>query len=154
MARIEVADVQAWVEVTKFTVKEPLPTTDANLLGQIETETVSRLSGTYAEEYPTWIDHTSTPPIVKVIIAKLFAAWMYRKAYSESLAEEDAAYAAKLEMNAEMLISGLIDGTIDIPGGGSDVGPVFYPTDASSAMRSTRADPSLGPSKFSMGMTF
>lgn len=154
MARIVVADAQAWVEGTKFTIKDPLPNTDANMLAQIETETIARVSGAYAEEYLTWTDNTNTPDLIKVIISKSFVAWMYRKAYSESLAEEDAAYAAKLEMNAEMLITGLIDGTIDIPGGGSDIGPVFYPTDASSAMRPTPSDPSLGPAKFSMGMTF
>ena len=154
MARILVEDAQAWVEGTKFTIPDPLPSTDANLLGQIEAEVIGRVSSAYADEYPTWTDSTNTPALVKVAIAKMFVAWMYRKQYSEDLGEEDAAYAAKLEMNAESIISGLTDGTIDIPGGGTDIGPIFYPTDASSAMVPTHDDPSLGPAKFSMGMVF
>lgn len=156
MARVLAADVQAWLELTKFTVTDPIAGTNLNQLLQIETEIISRVAGTYPTDYLTWTNDTNTPALIKVAIAKMFAAWLYRKQYSEDLPEDDAVYAAKLEANAEMLVSGIIDGTIDIPGvtTPSAVGPTFYPTDASSAMEPTRDDPSLGPEKFSMGMRF
>jgi hypothetical protein len=61
-----------------------------------------------------------------------------------------------LKENAGMLIQGLIDGTIEIPGvpPTSSPNPSFYPNDASSALEPTLEDPSLGPARFSMGKVF
>lgn len=155
MARITEADAQGWVEGTKFTIQVPFSVTAAEQLSQIETEVLGRVSAAYpAATVATWVDELTTPELVKVAIAKLFVAWMYRKQYSESIVDTDASYAALLEANAETIIMGLADGTIPIPGVTSNIGPVFYPTDASSAMSPTRDDPSLGPAKFSMGMVF
>lgn len=153
MARITVADAQAWVESTKFTIAD-LTGTNGDLLSQIEEEVIARVASAYPTEYTNWTTDANTPKLIKVAIAKLFIAWMYRRQYSESIPEDDAAYAALLENNAELIIQGIVDGTIDIPAVPSSVGPVFYPTDASSAMAPTRDDPSLGPPKFSMGMVF
>ena len=150
MARITPDDAQGWGESTKL----DLSTLDASLLNQLEEEVLSRLNSVYITS--SWLDSNTTPSLVKVIISKLYVAWFYDRAYSENQVEGND-YAVMLRANAEMLMSGLIDGTIDIPGvpvAGSGLGPAFYPNDASSAMVPTPEDPSLGPAYFSMGKTF
>jgi hypothetical protein len=147
-------EVQAWVEATKFTIVSIATSPNVDLLTEIEEEVVVRI-GTGAYDISTWTDATTTPKIVRVAIAKKFVAWMYRRQYSESMLEDDATYAALLDANAELIISGLVDGSIEIPGITVLTGvPSFYPTDASSALLPTFEDPSLGPNKFSMGTTF
>jgi len=148
MARIILADAQGWAESTKLT----LPSLDSALLNQIEAEVLARLNPTY--DTTIWLDATTTPLVVKVIIAKLYVAWIYDRQYSENQ-QQGNDYAAMLRINAEMLITGLIAGTIDIPGV-NPVGniPSFYPNDLSSATDTTPEDPSLGPAKFSMGKMF
>lgn len=149
MARITLQYAQGWAEPTKLT----LSALDVALLEQIEAEILARLSVGYVTT--TWITPATTPILIQVIIAKTYVSWIYDRQYSENQ-EEGNDYAALLRQNAEMLISGLIDGIIDIPGipsTGSGT-PGFYPNDASSAMEPTFDDPSLGPAKFSMGKVF
>lgn len=149
MARITLADAQGWAENTKL----PLPSLDVSLLGQIETEVLSRVGS--ATSTTTWIDELSTPSLIKVIIAKTYVAWIYDRAYSENQTDGNE-YAAMLRANAELLIAGILDGTIDIPGAevSGSGSPAYYPNDASSALEPTPDDPSLGPAKFSMGKMF
>lgn len=150
MARITPVDAQGWAESTKLN----LSTLDGSLLDQMETEVLSRLASAY--DTTLWIDPASTPKVVKVIISKLYVAWFYDRQYSENQ-EQGNDYAAMLRTNAEMLITGLLDGTISIPGVtpvGSAGGAAFYPNDNSSALAPTPDDPSLGPAKFSMGKIF
>lgn len=150
MALITPNDAQGWAESTKLN----LSALDVSLLGQIETEVISRLNSIYNTS--AWLTPTTTPSVVKVIIAKNYVAWFYDRQYSENQ-DQGNDYAAMLRSNAEMLMSGLIDGTIEIPGEtptGAGSGASFYPNDASSAMEPTFADPSLGPAKFSMGKVF
>jgi len=150
MALITPSDAQGWAESTKLN----LSALDVSLLGQIETEVLARISSIYATT--AWLDPSTTPVLIKVIIAKTYVAWVYDRAYSENQ-EEGNDYAAMLRANAELLITGLIDGTIDIPGEtptGAGSGPGYYPNDASSAQEPTFDDPSLGPAKFSMGKVF
>jgi hypothetical protein len=149
MARITVEEVRGWVEVSKLNVQD----LDLNFLPQLETEILAKLGTVY--DTTTWIDPGTTPDLVRVIITKLYAGWIYDRAYSENQAESNP-YAAMLKENAGMLIAGLIDGTIEIPGvpATSNPGPSFYPNDASSALEATYDDPSLGPARFSMGRVF
>jgi hypothetical protein len=143
-------DAQGWAESTKLVVSS----LDASLLEQIESEIIARLNSIY--NTTAWTTPNTTPRVVKTIIAKTYVAWFYDRQYSENQ-EQGNDYAAMLRQNAEMLMSGLIDGTIDIPGEtpqGAGSGPSFYPNDASSAMEPTFDDPSLGPAKFSMGKMF
>lgn len=153
MARITLVEAQAWVEATKFTISSISTSPNVDLLAEIEEEIIARVNSAY--DTSTWVDETSTPKIVRVAIAKKFVAWAYRRAYSESLPDSDAAYSTLLDVNAEIIIQGIVDGSIEIPGIPVVIGePAFYPTDASSAQEPTVADPSLGPSKFSMGQVF
>jgi len=147
MSRITVAEAKAWADGTKLTIS----TLDADLLDHLEEETIRQLTGFDAT---TWVDATTTPKLVRTIIAKLYVAWLYDRQYSEDI-DQGSNYADRLKTNANNLIAGLIAGTIELPGvldvSGS---PTFYPTDASSAMTATTDDPSLGPAAFSMGMRF
>jgi hypothetical protein len=150
MARITLNGAQGWADRSKLT----LSTLDLHLLDSIETEVISRLSSAY--DTTTWLNADNTPAIVQVVICKYYVSWIYERAYSENQ-DSGSDYAAMLRVNAEMLISGLLDGTIDIPGVtpiGSGGGPAYYPNDASSALEPTFDDMSLGPAKFSMGKVF
>lgn len=153
MARIALTEAQAWVEATKFTIIAINTSPNSDLLAQIEEEIVARVASTF--DTSTWVDQNTTPRLVRTAIAKKFVAWMYRRQYSESLSDADASYAALLEANSETIVSGLVDGSIELPGITSTTDePGFYPTDQSSLMEPTFDDPSLGPAKFSMGMVF
>lgn len=152
MARITQAQAQAWAEATKFTIASIATAPNSDLLAQLESEIIARISSSV--DTSGWTDATNTPVLVQTAIAKLFVAWAYRRAYSESISDTDAAYAAKLEANSELIVQGIVDGTIEVPGTTSTAIPVFYPTDASSAMDPTFDDSSLGPNAFSMGQVF
>lgn len=151
MARISQSEAQGWAELTKLTL--PSLALDA-LLPQIETEVIARLNSIY--DTSGWTNDTTTPAIVRVVIAKMYVAYYIDRQYSENQ-DETNDYATLLRTNADMLMEGLIDGTIDIPNEtpvGAGIGPSFYPNDASSAQEPTLDDPSLGPAKFSMGKIF
>lgn len=149
MTVITVQEVRGWVETTKL----PITALDLNFLPQLEAEVFARLGPVY--DTTTWLGPDTTPMIVRVIVTKLYAAWIYDRAYSENQGVLND-YATMLRSNAEMLLTGLIDGTIEIPGTTpiSNPDPSFYPTDASSALDPTVDDPSLGPARFSMGKVF
>lgn len=149
MTVITIEDVRGWVETTKLNITS----LDLNFLPQLEAEVFARLGPVY--DTTTWLDPNSTPMIVRVIVTKYYAAWIYDRAYSENQGISNE-YAAQLRLNADMLITGLIDGTIEIPGITpiSDPNPAFYPNDASSALDPTVDDPSLGPARFSLGKVF
>jgi hypothetical protein len=141
------AEAQAWAEGTKLTIA----TLDNELELHLSTEVIDRLASAF--DTSTWVDSATTPKLVRTIISKLYVAWFYDRQYSEDI-EQGNNYADRLKANAETLIAGLIAGTIGLPGVADTVGPVFYPTDASSAQQPTVDDPSLGPAAFSMGMRF
>jgi len=148
MSRITAREAQAWVEGTKLTIS----TLDTDLLELLEEEVIQQLAS--ITDTSIWIDSTSTPRLVRVIISKMYVAWLYDRAYSEDI-EQGNNYADRLKDNAQMLMTGLLAGTIELPGVPDISGsPVFYPTDASSGMEPTSDDPSLGPAAFSMGMRF
>lgn len=149
MARITAADAQAWGERTKL----QLSTLDTDLLDQIEAEVLARLGTIY--DTSIWTGPTDTPRLIKVIISKTYVAWFYDRQYSENQ-DSGNDYAALLKENAEMLMTGLLNGTIEIPNVTATTPQVasFYPNDASSAQEPTHDDPSLGPAKFSMGKVF
>jgi hypothetical protein len=149
MVRITVEEVRGWVETSKLNVTD----LDLNFLPQLETEIFAKIGTVY--DTTTWIDPASTPALIRVIITKMYAGWIYDRAYSENQ-DESNPYAGMLKENAGMLIQGLIDGTIELPGipASSNPDPSFYPNDASSAMEPTSDDSSLGPARFSMGKVF
>lgn len=151
MARITPAEAQAWGEPTKLKIT----TLDTELLAHLEEEVLGQLAGIY--DVSTWVDNTSTPKLVRTIIAKTYVCWYYQRQYSE---DTDAGnpYAKSLATNAQMLIDGLIDGSITLPDVPTSQGQTatFYPTDESSLLdpRDFPDDPSVGPAQFSLTMRF
>lgn len=149
MPRITTNNVQAWLERAKLT----LAALDLDFLEQLEEEVLVRLAIIY--DTSVWVSPATTPLIVKTIISKKYASWHIDKAYSENQ-DEGNDYAARIDQNAEMLLTGLVGGIIEIPGitPTNPTEPSYYPNDASSAFEPTLEDPSLGPAKFSMGKVF
>lgn len=147
MARVTVEEVRAWGERTKLNID----VLDGYMLDQIETEILQRLQ--IQIDTSTWIDPATTPPLIHTIISRKYFAAVYFKAYSEDDGTTENTYANKLDASAEMLMAGILDGSIIVEGVTTDVTTIsFYPTDASSAMKPTFDDPSLGPAFFSMSM--
>jgi NADH:ubiquinone oxidoreductase subunit 4 (subunit M) len=148
MPLITAEDVQGWVDQTKLSVT----TLDLKLLPFIEEEVLARIGTVY--DTTVWVNETTTPRIVKVIISKLYAAWIYDRAYSENQSDRNM-YAQRLIDNANMLIQGILSGVIVVVGTTeTPLSASYYPTDASSAQEPTLLDPSLGPARFSLGKSF
>lgn len=149
MALISLEDVRAWVESTKISPAA----LDLDHLDQIEGEILARINSVY--DVSLWTTRATTPKLIQVIIAKTYAGWLYDKYYSENQGQPNQ-YARLVKQNAETLIKGITDGTIELPGEPAlnSQGASFYPTDASSAMEPTFDDMSLGPAKFSLGRIF
>src|SRR5258706_16279220 len=97
MTRITVEEVRGWVEVTKLNIQN----LDLDFLPQLETEVFAKLNTVY--DTTTWVDPTTTPALIRVIITKMYAGWIYDRAYSENQAESNP-YAAMLKENASMLL--------------------------------------------------
>jgi hypothetical protein len=153
MAHVTLLEVQAWLEGTKLT----LSSLDASLEEEISNQVLARLAMAYPNDYVTWTNETTTPKLVRSIIAMMYAGWFYDRQYSEN--PEDNSYADRLRAAAQSLLDGILAGTIDIieVAGLPLIGqPLFYPTDASSAPDAvpTLADPAAGPAAFSMGKIF
>jgi hypothetical protein len=154
MARISVAEVQGWLDGAKITIS----TLDADLLANLEAETLSRLASVYNTS--GWTDSTNTPKIIRTVISKYYASWLIDRFYSENTPNLSE-YAKRLCDNADMVMNGIIEGQIVVQDGtGSTVvpetsrGPSFYPTDASSSQEPTTDDMSLGGPYFSLGRSF
>ena len=149
MARVTLSEVAAWVEPAKV----PITALDAELLSQLEEEVLVQLTSQYSTS--TWTDPTTTPKIVRVIIAKIYASFHIDRAYSEN---QDGGndYAARLMTNANMLLTGLASGSIEVPDNppGNASTPSFFPTDFSSAQDPTSDNPEFGGPYFSLGRSF
>lgn len=148
MAHITLAEAQAWLEETKLT----LSVLDQELESAISLEVLSRLAIVF--DITKWTSTTVTPNLVRKIIAMMYAAAFYNRQYSEE--EGTNEYANQLRQYAMNLVKGILEGSViitdDDPTTPKDFGsPIFYPTDGSSHREPTARNPSLGPSKFSMG---
>jgi hypothetical protein len=152
MARITLVDAQAWAENTKL----PFSVLDAALLNQVEIQVIAQLQscGIDAALIATWLDTATTPELVKSIISMMYVAWYYDRQYSEEQTEGND-YAAMLRNHAQMLLQGVCDGSIEIPGAPTIAGkPAFFPTDESSAQQPTCLNPELGGPYFNMSRGF
>jgi len=154
MARVTVAEVQGWLDGAKITIT----TLDTELIANLETETLSRLASVY--DVSGWTDDTNTPKLIRTIISKYYSSWLIDRFYSENQ-DGGSDYAKRLCDNADMVMTGIIEGQITVTDGSGDPIPpdtsrsaTFYPTDASSAQLPTFDDPSLGGPYFSLGRTF
>ena len=150
MANIDIQEAQAWSEQTKLNLGTAL---DGELEASITSQVIPRIAQVY--DVSSWVDSSTTPKLVRTVIAMLYVSWIYSRQYSENVGPGVTTYADLLRQNAETLIMGIISGAIALVDAtpATDVGtPVFYPTDASTALEPTTDDPSLGPEKFTMGV--
>jgi hypothetical protein len=158
-AHITTGDIQSWLESTKLSVSSIDPSLEAQVTGEV----FGRLSTQFGQFVPLWVDPTTTPQIVRQIIAMIYAGWLYDRSYSEvETNEARVSYGAVLRTWAATLITDILSGGVIIAEtepGGPATAPVFYPTDASSTYdawvnNTDLNDQSLGPAKFGMGMVF
>lgn len=153
MARISVAEAQAWAEDSKLSITSlNLP-----LLTQAETIVLAKLGRAYdpLTVQNLWVNEATTPQIVRMLIALKYVSYFYDRQYSED--EGRNPWARRLDGISEDLLQQVMRGDIDIPEVAGVTGvaraPLFYPTDASSEETGpTTEDPSAGPPSFSMGM--
>jgi hypothetical protein len=155
VARIDVADAQAYVEKSKLTFN----TLDAGLIAMVEPIVLGQLNRAYdvSTIQNFWVNSATTPPLVRVLIALKYVSLYYDRAYSED--DGSNTWARRLDRMYNDLIDSISTGDIDIPEIVGVVGvarsPRFYPNDASTAESGpTTEDPAAGPNKFSMGMVF
>lgn len=157
-AHITTSDVQSWLETTKLSVS----TIEPNLEAQVSAEVLGKLGQTFSANVPLWVDSTTTPQIVRQVIAMYYASWIYDRAFSEVETNEAVtSYGAVLRTWATSLLNSIITGSVEILDSPANAatGPIFYPTDTSSTWEAWRIntdcnDNSLGPAKFGMGKVF
>lgn len=155
---VSVAEVQQWLETTKLTTIA----VDAQLEATAAERVLSAVARIY--DVTTWVSETTTPSLIRKIIAMLVAAWSYDRQYSEDTVE-GSAYGERLEERAMMLLQGILDGTLDL----LDIvdeptpttsGPVFHPDDSTGRTQQyDAAGHAIGgefdaDTKFQMGMRF
>lgn len=124
---VTLAEARAWGEKTKLAPawEEGF---DADLLAQVQVEVLGNVSA--VADTSTWLDSTTTPSLVKTIIAKLYVAWLIDRQYSEDADLSD--YAALLRATALSLQTAIVNSDIDLPGAGAVAGdglPGMYPLD-------------------------
>lgn len=153
-AHIGTADTKAFAESTKL----PIASIDTDMELSEASEVLGRLANTF--DTSTWVDNTTTPNLVRKIIAMRYVGSMFLRTYPEEVDAVDN-YGIWLLSQAEMLLAGLTGGSLILTEIDGDVitpttdGSIDgYPTDASSALDPTYDDPSLGGPAFSMGKVF
>lgn len=135
---VTLAQVQSWLQDTKYT----LPEVDNELEGSASDKVIGFLHQRY--DVSGWVDAASTPDLVIRLIAMLTAARTLRKAISED--DGDTLYPDWLEKRVMMMLEGLVDGSISIPGEEPDPdsplgsGPVFFPTDQATELWKEEGD--------------
>lgn len=147
---ITVQEVNGWLEKTKSLITA----LDSELAGSVTEQVFATVRQVI--DPASWIDASTTPTIIRKIIAMLYAGWYYQRTYSED--EETNSYGLLLIGQAERLLAGIASGALIIDGATPAVSvaaglgrPNYYPNDLSSSLSPTIDDPSLGGPRFTMG---
>jgi len=151
MVHITVAEANAWLESTKLN----LTNIDTAVEGHASENIISRLASVF--DTSTWINETTTPKLVRTLISMYHVSYIYDRAYADD-GENTSNYAFILRRQADLIIGGLLNGTIvleEVPDVITDLmDPVFFPNDLSSANEASSDFPSDGPPMFTMGQVF
>jgi len=141
MAHIALNDVTPFAESTKM----PIASIESVLEVSETIEVLARLSNVF--DTSTWVDDTTTPSLVRKIIAMRYISAMYLRTYAED--EDTSSYGRWLYQRSEMLLNSLASGTLILTDPDDEVveatnpaTPEFYPNDESSAETPTYEDPS------------
>jgi hypothetical protein len=147
--------VQGWLNIHKYDVG--VDQLDPVQEGLAANFVLSALEQRY--DTSTWVDEVTTPPMIVQIISMLVASYTLRKAVSED--DGVANYAGWLENRAKVLVEGLINGGLDLPGvdpdptapASSSVG--FFPTqEATDLWEDDPHDPEGAARHFDSQMVF
>jgi hypothetical protein len=144
--------VQAWLDKTKLRVSG---TDYVDLEGVARTQIYAHLTSA-GFDTSTWVTPSSTPDLIRHTVGLLVAAWLYRRTYSEDVADESA-YSNKLEAMATSVVTGITGGMVDVPGAPADIvdtAPIFYPNDQSTADEVAGTPDTTPTGAFRMGMVF
>lgn len=116
---INETDVNAWLEQQKTQVTE----IEDALAGQIADTVIGSVSQRY--RVGSWLAPESTPLLIKRIISMFYAGYFYHRTFSND--SEPGVYGDRLLADAQVLLDGVVNGTINIP---SDVSiPVLTVSD-------------------------
>jgi hypothetical protein len=154
VANFTLEEMQAWVESSRLSVT--FDDIDDDLAKQITEQVFARLGLLYTTA--SWVDETTTPQLVRSILAMQYVAWKYDAAYSVD-DEEGSNYAALLRQTSENNMLALLSGVITLPDIVSEVAgtigqPSFFPNDLSTATAPSWDFPADGPEAFNMGQVF
>jgi hypothetical protein len=126
MSNISDAEARAWADQVKL------------VLGVLDTEleesTATQVLGRVANVYDTssWISPTTTPSLIRKVIAMMYVGWYILRTYSEEEPNND--YGLMLIAQAERILDGIVDGSLSLPDAGAPMlttgQPSFFPTDA------------------------
>lgn len=134
MALISIEEANAWADKSKLILGD----LDNGLESSIADQVLNRVSQAY--DVSGWLTTETTPTIIKKIIAMLYVAWYYERAYSEDGGENT--YSERLFQQAEALISGIVAGSLTV----SDSTPL-----ATAPVSSGTASGEFGEPRFTMG---
>lgn len=160
MAHISIAEVQHWLDPSKLEIPDNDQLVED---AEIAPLVLGRLATTY--NVAAWDTPSTTPSVVRKIIAMLVAGNRYNKVYSET---DDAGnrYAGKLEGRAWDLVNMIVDGKISLFDATGDVlisnitESKFWPnddtgrSDVMNALGRVTAVAGDNDIKFKMSMTF
>jgi hypothetical protein len=161
MAHFAPHEGNAFLEGTKLS----LSTVESDLDSTCALQILPRLQIAY--DTSSWTDESTTPTLIRSLIAMLYVASVYDRTYSDNTDPSLSNYARSLRRIVEANITGLLNGTIVLPEQ-PDVAdvlgtPLFFPNDASSQLgkaadceggMGTLDDPSNTDASFSMGSVF
>lgn len=140
------AAIQQWLESTKLTITS----IDQELELSAQSTVFSQVSSRY--DTSGWVDVSTTPPLIRSVVSMFIAGWIYNRAYSEATQDSNS-WGNYLLSSAALIISGIVNGAVDIPDQDPDLSPlaqpIFFPDDAS-----TQSDPDNFGIKFTMGKIF
>lgn len=150
-AFVTIPEVQQWLDPSRLTL--------AFIDEELEETARIKVFSTLADKYVTedWVSAVTTPDLIRKIIALLVASWTYRRTYAED--GGDSSYAGYLELSANRLLGGLLEGSINLPDDEtiqSSSYPSFWPTDLATAY-ADEYDPGsefAAPRAFTMGKVF
>lgn len=148
---VQLAEVQQWLELTKL----QLNVIDAALADTAQTQVLSSLQNIYSTS--GWTDSDTTPALVRKIISLYIAGWSYARQYSEATAENRNVYASWLCQRADMLLAGLIAGTLtlaEVPDSSTNNEPSFWPNDTTGAVQQYDSAGNAIGDEFSEGIKF
>jgi hypothetical protein len=109
VAHVTLAEVQQWLEQTKLQINQ--------IDAEFEATATALVFGQLDRRYATagWTDVSTTPELIRKIIAMLVSCWTYERQYSE-VSPEGSAYSRSLEDSAMQIVQSLMEGTMTIPG--------------------------------------